>query len=133
MDGRRRWSRFRVAREASLLTFVSSGTLRWQLHQFQPHLAYTRVDQANLPGYAIGYINFASFLVGTPIINANNLKFSVVGVDDADPGTKWQVGMRCAQTLAVEPLPVCRLLAVELRSLPAGIADPDLDGFHRGA
>src|SRR3974390_3469041 len=68
-----------------------AGTLRRQLHQFQPHLAHPGVDQAYLPGYAIGYINFAPFLVGTPVIDTYQLKPAIAGVDDAHPGAKGQV------------------------------------------
>ena len=56
------------------------------------------MDQANLPGYAIGYINFASFLIRTAVINAYKLKFAVPRVDDPYPGTKWQVRMRGGQS-----------------------------------
>src|SRR5690349_11930434 len=39
--------------------------------KLEPDLAHTRVDQPNLAGYAIGYINFASLLIGAPIVDAN--------------------------------------------------------------
>ncbi len=42
------------------------------------------VNQAQLPGYAIGYINFASFLIRTSVINADQLIFAVPGVDHPD-------------------------------------------------
>ena len=97
VDGRQR-SRFGARPECLILAFVALGALRRQLHQFQPHLAHSRVDQANLPGYAIGYINFASFLIGTPVINAHKLKFAVSGVHDPHPGTKGQVRVRGRQS-----------------------------------
>jgi len=84
--------------------FVSSGLRRLgvrfggSLHQFQPHLADSRVDQANLPGYPIGYINFASFLIGTPVINTNNFKFAVAGVYDSHPGSEREVRVGGRQT-----------------------------------
>ncbi len=56
-----------------------------------------RIDQANLPGYAIGYINFASFLVGSPVIYAHHFKFTVAWVYDPHPGAERQVRVRGGQ------------------------------------
>src|SRR5215469_15741016 len=90
------------ARRTSLLAVVSAGMF-WprQLHQFQPHLAHSRTNEANLSGYAIGYINFAPFLVGTPVINAHKLKLLVAGIYNAHPGAKRQIRMRGGETLGV--------------------------------
>src|SRR5579859_5791683 len=107
------------ARSLLILACDVSSSLRRQLHQFQPHLADSRVDQANLPGYAIGYINFTSLLIGAPVINTNNLKFSVAGVYDAHPGSERQVWMGSRQALGVEPLAVRSLLAVKVGAIPA--------------
>src|SRR6267154_1331523 len=115
------------ARSLSVLACVVSSSLRRQLHQFQPHLADSRVDQANLPGYAIGYINFASLLIGTPVINTNNFKFAVACIDDAHPGSERKVRVGGRQALGVEPLAVRGLLAVKIGAIPAGVSNPDLD------
>src|ERR1700741_2715752 len=118
------------ARRASLLAVVGRGVLRRQLHQFEPHLAHSRTDQTNLSGYPIGYINFAPFLVGTPVIDAHQLKLPVAGVDDADPGTKRQIRMRCRQALRIESLTVGGLLSIESGAIPAGVTDPYLNWLH---
>src|SRR6516164_2478082 len=117
------------AREGLILACVARGALRGQLHQLQPHLVHTRVDQANLPGYPIGYINFASFLVRTPVINAHNFKLAVSRVHDTHPSAKWQVRMSRSQRLGVKGLPVRGALAIKVGTIPAGIADPHLDGL----
>src|SRR5580700_1233986 len=65
-----------------------SGVLRRYLQQFQPNLTHSRSDQTYLPGYAIGYINFASFLVGSAVIDARYFEFAIAQVDDAHPRTK---------------------------------------------
>src|SRR5882757_10101242 len=119
------------ARSLSVLACVVSSPLRRQLHQFQPHLADSRVDQANLPGYAIGYINFASFLIGTPVIDTNNFKFSIAGVYNAHPGAERQVRVGSRQALGVEPLAVRSLLAVKVGAIPAGVSNPHLDRLYR--
>src|SRR5262249_51645216 len=49
----------------------SGSALCRQLHQFQPDLIDARVNQAELTGDAIGYINFASFLVGSAVVDAH--------------------------------------------------------------
>src|SRR5271165_1406625 len=77
------------AREELVGVVPGVCTLCWQLHQFQPHLRYTRVDQTKLPGYAIGYINFAPFLIRTSVINTHNLKFAVPGVNHPYPRAEW--------------------------------------------
>ena len=42
------------------------------------------MDQANLPGDSIGYINFAPFLIGTAVIDAYQFKLAVAGIHYAD-------------------------------------------------
>src|SRR5208337_3253794 len=117
------------ARNILLLAFVGSVALGRQLHEFQPHLAHSRVDQADLSGYPIGYINFASLLVGTPVIDTYHFKLAVSRVDDAHPGVEGQVGVCRSQSLSAKGLPVGGPLAIEFRTIPTGIADPDLHGF----
>src|SRR5580704_155595 len=119
------------ARSLSVLACVVSSSLRRQLHQFQPHLADSRVDQANLPGYAIGYINFASFLIRTPVINTNNLKFAIADVYYAHPGSERKVRVGGRQALSVKPLAVRGLLPVKVGAIPTGISNPYLDRLYR--
>src|SRR5277367_5029191 len=125
-DGRQS-SRFGARPETLILALLRPGSLWRQLHQFQPHLAYTRVDQANLPSYSIGYINFAPLLVGSSVINAHNLKLAIARVHNSNPRPKRQIRVCRRQTLGIEPLAVRRLLPVELGAIPAGIANPSLD------
>src|SRR6516162_858397 len=116
------------ARRTSLLAVVRAGIF-WprQLHKFQPHLAHSRTNEANLSGYAIGYINFASFLVGTPVINAHKLELAVAGIDNPDPGAKRQIGMGGGETLGVVALPVGGLPAIKTRAIPTGVAEPHFE------
>ena len=114
-----------------------------QLQQFEPNLGNARVDQANLTGDTVGYINFAALLIGTTVIDANNFKLSGSGVDDANDGPERENGVSRGEGLGVEALAISGLLTVELRTIPAGIAYPSLDrlggvatmgherGFHR--
>src|SRR5580700_5417162 len=68
-----------------------------ELHQFEPDLADTRIDQANLPGDTIGYINFAAFLIRSAVINSNHFKLAIARVNDAYEGTEGQVRMSGGQ------------------------------------
>src|SRR5258705_11547763 len=95
--------------------------------ELQPDLADAGMNQADLPGYAIGYINFASFLVGTSVVDAYKFKLFRAGVNQADDGAKGKVWMRGRQGLAVKLLPVGRLAAIKLCAIPAGIANPSLN------
>ena len=99
----------------------------WQFHQFEPHLADTRIDEPELPSYAIGYINFTPFLIGTPIIDTYQFKLSVPGVDDPHSGPKRKVGMRGGEGFAIKVFPIGGLLTVEPRPIPTGVADPSLN------
>src|SRR5579863_2177098 len=69
-----------------------SGLLR-QLHQLQADLADARMNQAELSGDTIGYINFASFLIGTPVIDTYKFKLAGTGIDHPNQGTKGKVGV----------------------------------------
>src|SRR5882724_1440422 len=101
------------------------------LQKLQPDLADARVDQANLPGYAIGYINFASLLIRTAIIDANQFKLPGAGVDQAHDRTKGKVGVSGGEGLAIKSLAVGRLAAVKFGSVPVGIANPSLNRLGR--
>ena len=52
-------------------TILRGSAFLWNFEKFEPDLAHARMKQADLPGDAIGYINFASFLIRTSIIDAN--------------------------------------------------------------
>ena len=88
---------FADAREVLVGAFFASSAPRWQLHQLQPYLADTRMNQPQLAGDTIGYINFASFLIGTAVIDAYNFKFSVARVDHAYPGAKGKARVSSGQ------------------------------------
>src|SRR5579885_559606 len=87
------------------------------------------MNQANLPGDAIGYINFPSFLIGTSVIDTNQFKPAVPGVHYPDDGPKREVRVGRRQGLEVKLLAVRRDFAVEVRSIPACVPDPWRDGF----
>src|SRR5713226_1671576 len=88
------------------------------------------MDQADFPGDTIGYINFASFLIGTPIIDAYQLKLAVPGVHHADEGAKGKVRVRRREGFAVEALAVGGFVPVESRAVPTGITHPGLNRLH---
>src|SRR5579872_5408102 len=117
----------RVLRLSCCVDGRRSSTFLRKLHQFEPDLAHAGMDKADFPGDAIGYINFASFLIGATVINAYQLKFPIARVYDAHQGTEWQMGVRGGQSLAVEDLAISRLAAVEARSIPARITHPGLN------
>src|SRR5437016_7551357 len=89
------------------------------------------MDQADFPGDPIGYINFAPFLIGTPVIDAYNLKLAVPEVDDADQGAKRQVGVCRGESFGIEALAVGRLAPIEPGAIPTGIAHPGLNRPYR--
>src|SRR5260370_32923818 len=89
------------------------------------------MDKADFPGDAIGYINFASFLIRTSVINTYQLKFPGSRVDDANQGAERQVGVRCCKSFAIEELDVSRLAAIEAGSVPACVAYPGFDRLRR--
>src|SRR5256885_6702727 len=120
VDGRRR-SRFSRPRQRP------GSVLARYVQQFQANLVHAGVNQPDLSGYAVGYINFASFLIGTAVIDTYQFKLAVPGVHDPDYGTERQVRMRRSQCLGIESLAVRCFLAVEAWSVPAGVAYPGLD------
>src|SRR5690349_7000064 len=101
------------------------------VQQLQANLVYAGMNQPDLPGYAVGYINFASFLIGTAVVDSYQFKLTVPRVYDTDHRTKRQVRVRGSQCLTIESLAVRRLLSVEARSVPAGVASPGLDRLGR--
>src|SRR5580698_1827717 len=102
-------------------------TLLGQLKQLEPNLSNARVNQSNLPGDTIGYINFAALLIGTTVIDAHNFELAASGVDDADDGPERKDRVGGGERLGVELLAVGGLLTVEFGPIPAGIAYPSLD------
>src|SRR5882762_5138689 len=89
------------------------------------------MDQADFPGDTIGYINFATLLIGTPVIDTNKLELAGAGVHHADQGPKRKVRMRGRQGFTVEGLTIRGLATVKARAVPAGIAHPGLNRLHR--
>src|SRR5713101_10172058 len=89
------------------------------------------MDQADFPGDTIGYINFATLLIGTPVIDAYKLELSVAGIHHADERPKRQVGVCCCEGFTVEGLTICSLATVKPGAVPAGITNPSLDRLHR--
>src|SRR5258708_23824137 len=85
------------------------------------------MDQTDFPGDTIGYINFASFLIGTPVIDAYQLKLAVPGVHHADEGAKRKVGVRRREGFAVEALAIGGFLGVEFTAVSTGIIHPGLN------
>src|SRR5258708_19704795 len=85
------------------------------------------MNQADFSGYAIGYINFAPFLISTSIVDANQFKLPGAGVDQADDRSEGKVRMGGGEGLAIKPFAVGRLAAVKLGSVPTGIANPSFN------
>src|SRR5690242_15907919 len=99
----------------------------WYVQQFQANLVHAGVNQPDLPGYAVGYINFASFLIGTAVIDTYQFKLAIPGVHDSNDRTERQVRMRRSQCLGIKSLAVRGFLAVEAGSVPTSVAYPGLD------
>src|ERR1700732_2904085 len=57
--------------------------------------------RAGLGSRPIGYINFASFLVGTAVIDTYQFKFASARVYDADQGTERKMRVRRGESFAV--------------------------------
>src|ERR1035438_4195607 len=85
------------------------------------------MNQADLPGDAIGYINFAAFLIGAAVINSYHLKFAVSRIYDTHQRVERQIGVRGSQRLGVETLPVRSRSPVKFRTVPTGISHPAFD------
>src|SRR2546428_4578662 len=85
--GRRSWS-------GPKSTPTPPGSVfRGKFQQFEPDLPHARMNQADFPGDTIGYINFATFLIGTPVIDTHQFEAAVSGVHYTDQRPKRQVGM----------------------------------------
>ena len=119
----------RPTRKALVPAFVAAGALGRQLHQFQSHLAHTRVNKADLPGHAIGYINFTALLIRTTVINAHNFKLPIPGIHNTNPGSKWKARVSCRQALRVKVLSVGRLPALKLRPYQLALPTQTLIGL----
>src|SRR5260370_29972227 len=64
-------------------SFAGSMLLFGQFHELEANLAHAGMDQTNFPRDTIGYINFAAFLIGTPVIDAHQRKAAVSAIHDA--------------------------------------------------
>src|SRR5713101_5518865 len=88
------------------------------------------MDQADFPGDTIGYINFAPFLIGTPVIDTYQFKLAVPRVHYADERAKRQVRVRRREGFAVEALAIGGFAPIEPGAIPTGITHPGLDRLH---
>src|SRR5271165_7602888 len=104
-----------------------------QLQQLEAYLVHPCVNQPQLPRYAIGYINFAPFLIRTAVIYTYQLKFTGSRVDHPQNRSKRQVRVSGCQGFAVEALAVGGLFAVKRGSIPARVAYPTLNRLNRCA
>src|SRR6202521_6376017 len=88
------------------------------------------MDQADFPGDTIGYINFAPFLIGTPVIDTYYFKLAGPGIHNADHGPKRQVGVSRRQSLGIKDLAVGGLAAIEAGTIPTCVTQPGLNWLH---
>src|SRR5260370_22976598 len=86
------------------------------------------MDQADFPGDTIGYINFAPFLIGTPVIDTYYLKLAGPGIHNADHGPKRQGGVGRRQSLGIEDLAIGGLAAIEAGTITTRVTHPE---FYR--
>src|SRR5260370_24832788 len=89
------------------------------------------MDQADFPGDAIGYINFAPFLIGTPVIDTYKLELAVPDVDYAYDGAKRKIGVCRGEGFGVEALAIGGFSALLPRVLPTCIIHPALNPLSR--
>src|SRR5580692_5686833 len=123
-DGRRK--------SESYSTPTPAGSVfRRQLDQFEPELAHAGMAQTDFPGDTIGYINFAPFLIRTPVIDTYKFELATTGVHYPDEGPKGEVRVRRRECFGVEMLSVGGLAPVKPGAIPAGIAHPSLDRLYR--
>src|SRR5437879_10078935 len=85
------------------------------------------MDKAKFPGDTIGYINFASFLIGTAVIDTYQFKLAGAGIYDAHEGTERKMWVRCSESFAVEDLAIGGFATVEAGAIPARVAGPGFD------
>src|SRR3989442_5774092 len=95
-----------------------------QLHELEPYLAHAGMDQADFPGDTIGYINFAPFLIGTPVIDPYQLEPAVPGVDHANDGAKGKIGVCRSKGFGVEALAIGGLAVTVPGALANWISHP---------
>src|ERR1700682_6257441 len=88
------------------------------------------MDQADFPGDTIGYINFAPFLIRTPVIDTYQFKLAVPGVNHTDEGAKRQVWVCRCENFGVKALAIGGVSPIEPGAVPTGIAHPSLDRLH---
>src|SRR5258707_12384977 len=88
------------------------------------------MDQADFPGDTIGYINFAPFLIGTPVIDTHQLEFAITGVDHANYGAKGKIGVCRSGGFRVEALAIGGFGVIESRGMPVHITPPGLDRVY---
>jgi len=88
------------------------------------------MDQADFPGDTIGYINFAPFLIGTPVINTYYLKLAVSSIHNADHGAKRQVGVCRREGFGVEALAIAVLRPLNPGPYQLELTHPSLDRLH---
>src|ERR1700730_4964824 len=88
------------------------------------------MGQADFSSHAIGYINFASLLIGATVINTYYFKLSVPGVYYAHDRSKREVRVGCGQGLGVELFSIGRLLTIKIVPVPASVPYPSLDGCN---
>src|SRR6266849_1602528 len=89
------------------------------------------MDQADFPGDTIGYINFAPFLIGTPVIDTYYLKLAGPSIHDADHGPKRQSGVCRCQSLSIKDLAIGGLAAIEAGTIPTSVTRPGFKRLHR--
>src|SRR5438552_6315103 len=89
------------------------------------------MNQANLPGDSIGYINFAPFLIRTAVIDAYQFKLAVAGIHYADERPKGEVGVSRSKRFAVEALAIGGFAAIEPGAIPTRVTHPGLNRLHR--
>src|SRR5437879_13476270 len=85
------------------------------------------MDQADVPGDTIGYINFAPFLIGTPVVDTYQFKLAVAGVDHTNDRAKRKVRVCRREGFAVEALAIGGFAPIEPGAIPTGITHPGLD------
>src|SRR5260221_13335542 len=89
------------------------------------------MDQADFPGDTIGYINFAPFLIRTPVIDTHQLELAVPGVHHTDYGAKGKIGVCGSEGFRVEALAIGGFAAVLTRGGSTRNNPPRPEPRHR--
>jgi hypothetical protein len=92
----------------------------------QRHVSRARGGQAERLGRALGEIDDAAMGERPAIVHTNDDRAPVLLVHDPKPRPERQGAMSRRHVQGVEPLPACRLPAVEAGPVPGG--GPALDG-----